>query len=357
MKIGKIQILQCAGVMAIGMLLGMSSADSWAGGYKGHKGHKGKSQTCFQTTRVMHKACRADVIDDFYEESAKCLNSDDARDCRREAQDEYRDAWGECWEQAESRDSLCQRLPDAGPYIVELDPDDFHTAVSTCVTAVIDYYPLIPGTVTTFVNEEEGEEETIVVTVTHDTREIEGIDAIVVNDVVYEGLPDEFGNPDPDADPIEDTDDYYAIDNDCNVWYLGEVSQNFEDGYLDNLDGSFIAGVEGAQAGIIMLGDPMVGDVYRQEFALGDAEDAGAVLSLGTNIIDEEGDIVTFENDYFPNGTAFNCDGMCLKTEDFIANEPDGTEFKYFKKGVGFVAEQLPDGEVVLKIIKEEMLP
>jgi hypothetical protein len=345
MKIGKIQILQCAGVVAIGMLLGMSSADSWAGGHKGHKAHKGKSQTCFQTTRVMHKACRADVIDDFYEESAKCLNSDEARECRREVRDEYVEAWGGCWEQAESRDSLCQRLPDAGPYIVELDPADF-TGVCTQGN---EYYPLIPGTVTTFVNEEEDEEETIVVTVTDETREIEGIETIVVRDTVYEGLPDEDGNP--DGDRIEDTDDYYAIDNDCNVWYLGEVSQNFEDGYLDNLDGSFIAGVEGAQAGIIMLGDPMVGDVYRQEFALGDAEDAGAVLSLGTDIFDEEGDTVTFDND------RFNCDNSCLKTEDFIANEPDGTEFKYFKKGVGFVAEQLPDGEVVLKIIKEEALP
>ena len=339
MKIGKTQILQCAGVVAVGLLLGLSSATSWA-----DRDH-GKSQTCFKTTRVMHKACRADVTDDFYEESAKCLNSDEARECRRETREEYAEAWGECWEQAESRDSLCERLPDAGPYIVEIDPADF---AGGCPDGN-DYYPLVVGTVTTFVNEEEDEEETIVVTVTDETREIEGIDTIVVRDTVYEGLPDADGNP--DGDRIEDTDDYYAIDNDCNIWYLGEVSQNFEDGYLENLDGSFLAGVEGAQAGIIMLGDPMVGDVYRQEFALGDAEDAGAVLSLATDIFDEDGEIVTFDN------PAFDCNGLCVKTEDFIANEADGTEFKFFKAGVGFVAEQLPDGEVVLKIIKEEVLP
>ena len=343
MEIKKVQMIRCAGVVAVGLLLSMSSATTWA------DSDHGKSQTCFKTTRVMHKACRADVTDDFYEESAKCLNSEGARECRREAQEEYRDAWGECWEQAEGRDSLCERLPDAGPYIVALDPADFNGG---CPDGN-EYYPLVLGTVTTFVNEEEDEEETIVVTVTDETREIEGIETIVVRDTVYEGLPDDEGNP--DGDRIEDTDDYYAVDNDCNVWYLGEVSQNFEDGYLDNLDGSFIAGVEGAQAGIIMKGYPMVGDVYRQEFALGDAEDAGAVLLPMTDIL-EDGKIVTFENDYISDveARAFNCNGMCLKTEDFIANEPDGTEFKYFKKGVGFVAEQLPDGEVVLKIIKEE---
>ena len=339
MKNGNLKIIRGAMVLGVGLLLGLAATAGWA-----DEDH-GKSQTCFKTTRVMHKACRADVTDDFYEESAKCLNSEDASECRSEAQEEYRDAWGECWEQATSRDSLCERLPDAGPYIAELDPADFNGG---CPDGN-EYYPLVVGTVTTFVNEEEDDEETIVVTVTDETREIEGIETIVVRDTVYEGLPDDEGNP--DGDRIEDTDDYYAVDNDCNVWYLGEVSQSFEDGYLESLDGSFIAGVEGAQAGIIMLGDPMVGNVYRQEFALGDAEDAGAVLSMATDIFDEDGEIVTFDN---PD---FDCNGLCLKTEDFIANEPDGTEFKFFKAGVGFVAEQLPGGEVVLKIIKEEKLP
>ena len=338
MKNEKLQIIRGAMVLGFGLLLGLAATAGWA------DEDRGKSQTCFKTTRVMHKACRADVTDDLYEESAKCLNSEDARECRREAQEEYRDVWGECWEQAEGRDSLCERLPDAGPYIADIDPADFNGG---CPDGN-EYYPLVVGTVTTFVNEEEDEEETIVVTVTDETRMIAGIETIVVRDTVYEGLPDDEGNP--DGDRIEDTDDYYAVDNDCNIWYLGEVSQNFEDGYLENLDGSFIAGVEGAQAGIIMLGDPMVGDVYRQEFALGDAEDAGAVLSLATDIFDEDG-VVTFDN---PD---FDCNGLCLKTEDFIANEPDGTEFKFFKAGVGFVAEQLPDGEVVLKIVKEETLP
>ena len=195
--------------------------------------------------------------------------------------------------------------------------------------------------------DQQDEFETIIVTVTHETREIQGVETTVVRDTVYEGLPDPEGNP--TGDRIEDTDDYYALASNCDVWYFGEVSRSFEDGYLDNLDGSFIAGVAGAQAGIIMKGDPQPGDVYRQEFALGDAEDAAEVLDLFADILDADGDPLVFGGD-----AGITCGGACLKTEDFIANEPDGTELKYFKPGIGFVAEQLPDGEVVLRLIKIE---
>lgn len=323
--------------LPIAALLLVFGANAFAGGW-----HKPSSRTCFDTTRVMKSACRADIADDFYENTAKCLNSDDVLACRREASSEYRGAQGECGEQAEARDALCERLPDAGPYIVELDPEDF----GDCATGQNRFLPLIPGTVATFVNATD-EPETIIVTVTEDTREIEGIETVVVNDRVFEGLPDEDGQP--SGDPIEDTDDYYAIDNDCNVWYLGEIAQNFEDGYLTDLDGSFIAGDEGAQAGIVMLASPQVGDVYRQEFALGDAEDAAEVLALDADImVDGAIHLLNVE------GQNVNCNGACLKTEDFIGNEVDAVELKFYVEGVGFVAEQLPNGEVILELVKIE---
>lgn len=296
-------------------------------------GHS-NDNACFDTTRAMKQACHADIADDFHEGNAKCLNSDDPRGCKGGVRDAYRTARGECREQADGRNSLCERLPDPGPYIVELDPADF---TGQC-GAGNPYFPLIPGTVTTFVNATDGEEETVVVTVTDETREIEGIAAIVVNDEVFEGLPDASG--DPTGDPIEKTDDYYAIDNGCHVWYLGEIAQNFEDGYLTNLDGSFIAGENGAQAGIVMLANPQVGDVYRQEFALGDAEDAAEVLSTTA--------------DSPVSSAVFDCSGACIKSEDFIGPDADAVELKYYAAGVGFVVEQLPDGAVVLELVKVE---
>ncbi len=323
-------------VIALAGIISSSLAiTSWASGYGGHG-----NNACFKTTRLMKNACRSDIVDDYFEEAAKCINSSDPRECTRDARAELREAREDCGVQAEGRDALCKRLPDTGPYIVEIDPDDFNGVNGSCTQAggQNQYYPLVVGTITTFVNEED--EETIIVTVTDETREILGVETVVVRDTVYEGLPDDDGKP--TGPRIEDTDDYYATHANCDVWYFGEVSQNFEDGFLDNLDGSFIGGVSGAQPGIIMLGNPQVGDVYRQEFALGDAEDAGAVLDLAAD--------VEIENDDFA------CNGMCLKTEDFIANEPDAVEFKYFNPGIGFLAEQLPGGEVVLELIKLEVI-
>ena len=323
---------------AICIISSAITADARAGWHE-------QEDACYKTTDSMRVACAADAVDDLYVDYANCINSDDVRGCRREARHDYAEAKSECRDQAASRDELCDRLPDAGAYIADLDPANFDGGCP----AGNAYFPLVPGTVTTFVNETEDEEETIVVQVLDETREIEGIEAIIVRDTVYEGLPDMNGEP--TGDRIEDTDDYYALANNCDVWYLGEVAQNFEDGYLDNLDGSFIAGVDDAQAGIIMLATPLVGAVYRQEFALGDAEDAAEVLSLATDIYDEEGEVVEFDD------PAFNCDGMCVETDDFVGNEADSSEHKFYKAGVGVVAEQDPNGEVVLKILKQEFVP
>ena len=98
-----------------------------------------------------------------------------------------------------------------------------------------------------------------------------------------------------------------------------------EDGELVSIDGSWTAGVEFAKPGIVMKRNPAIGDVYRQEFALGEAEDAGKVLSLTASAV------------VLPPGAS--CDNDCLKTKDFSPLEPDADERKYYKPGVGLILE------------------
>src|SRR5262249_16513627 len=50
----------------------------------------------------------------------------------------------------------------------------------------------------------------------------------------------------------EDTYDYYAQDKRGDVWYFGEDTKDFQ-GDSVSTEGSFIAGVDGALAGVIML--------------------------------------------------------------------------------------------------------
>ena len=80
--------------------------------------------------------------------------------------------------------------------------------------------------------------------------------------------------------PVEVTDDWYAQDKAGNIWYLGEFTKEYENGKFKNTGGSFEAGVDGAQAGVIMPAKPRPGLRYRQEYYKGEAEDKGSIVSL-----------------------------------------------------------------------------
>ena len=192
-----------------------------------------------------------------------------------------------------------------GDRAVDLDPARF--------TADVDhpYFPLRPGTRWTYREvDAEGTVVDVVVIATSVTRRIaNGIDARVVRDTVRE-----------DGQIVEDTFDWYAQDDAGNVWYLGEDTVEFEDGRLTTKEGSFEAGVDGAQAGIIMPAEPAAGQRYRQEFLDGEAEDSGAVLSA----------------DELVEAPAGQYDHAVL-TRDTNALEPDVSEYKLYARGVGLV--------------------
>lgn len=209
----------------------------------------------------------------------------------------------ECFEQFQARVELCGRL-DENRYDPEFDEENFGP-----VTDPNSYFPLLPGTVFVYEGETEEGSERNVVTVTDETREIEGVECTVVRDQVF-----------VDDTLTEDTQDYFAQDLDGNVWYFGEDTLEIdEDGFL-NIDGSWRAGEEGAKAGLIMRAAPFVGDIYRQEFALGEAEDAAQTLSLTEEVSVAQGDYTN-----------------CLMSSEFTPLEPDALEYKYYAPGVGFV--------------------
>jgi hypothetical protein len=171
------------------------------------------------------------------------------------------------------------------------------------------YMTLTPGTTFTYESEtEEGTEEDIVV-VTDETKEILGVTATVVRDTVS-----------LDGELIEDTFDWFAQDKEGNVWYLGEDTKEYENGEVVSTEGSWEAGVDGAEAGIVMLADPQVGDTYRQEWYLGQAEDAAEVVSLNEEVT-------------VPYGTFTNC----LQTREFSTIDPELNEYKYYCTAVGAV--------------------
>jgi hypothetical protein len=188
---------------------------------------------------------------------------------------------------------------------VDLDPADFTADVTN------PRFPLEPGTRWTYrETTEAGEVVQVVVTATAVTRRIaNGVTARVVRDTVT-----------LEGETIEDTLDWYAQDQDGTVWYLGEDTAEFENGTITTREGSFEAGVDGAQAGVIMPASPEVGMVYRQEYYQGEAEDNGEVLALG-----QQTSVPAGEYDDL------------LQTADTTPLEPDVLEHKYYAPGIGLV--------------------
>lgn len=260
---------------------------------------------CTQTSRAALRACENDLREELWIAVGNCANlptDADRKDCRRQAKQSLREEGGECRDQFEAREDLCDQVGQ-GPYVPAVDPARFvHPDVAA--TAPNPWFPLVPGTIWIYA---EGD-ETVTVTVTDETRVISGVTCRVVHDVALEN-----------GVPTEDTDDYFAQDIDGSVWYFGELSRNFEGGLLTDLDGSWIAGENGAKPGVIMPAVPVAGVTYRQEFALGEAEDAATVLA-------------TTASESVP---ATSCAGTCVLTLDFTPIEPDAREQKFYAPGIG----------------------
>lgn len=279
---------------------------------------------CSRTTNAALRACRSEADDDYWIGLGNCHNLSnpiEKQQCIAENNAARLEARELCDEQSDGRDDVCDELGEA-PYDPEVDPGDF-LSLEEAEQSPNPYFPLIRGTRWVY----EKDEERIEVTVTEETVSILGIECFVVKDVVSE-----------DGVVVEDTDDWYAMDEDGNVWYMGEISRNYEDGQLVSLDGSWKAGVDGAKFGIIMFAAPEIGETYRQEFFLGDAEDLAEVLSLtGTEDV--------------PVPAAV-CNGDCVVTRDFTPIEPGHESHKYYKPGIGLVLGLAQDSDAREELVE-----
>ena len=269
----------------------------------------GAADACAAATKASQQACKltaATTVALAYGACANLATKDATKACRTEAKAVLTEEKDDCADQLDAHKAACEQLGKA-PYDPPIEPADFLSPAATAANPN-PYFPLVPGTVWTYA----GGGEVDVVTVTSATRVIAGVTTIVVHDVGSVNAVVE-----------EDTEDYFAQHVDGSVWYFGELSQSFEDGKLVSLHGSFLAGVDGAKPGIIMEASPQVGDVYRQEFALGVAEDIGEVVS-------------TTGTESAPGGS---CTGTCVVTLDSNPLEAGPGENKFYAPGVGSILE------------------
>ena len=188
---------------------------------------------------------------------------------------------------------------------VDLVPSQFTTRIDN------PWWPMRPGSRWVYRETDAGgARQKVVVTVTPRTKRIaNGITARVVHDAVTE-----------DGAPVELTDDYYTQDRCGNIWYLGENTKEYENWKVTSTSGSFEAGVNGAQAGVIVPAKPTPGLEFRQEYYRGEAEDRAQVISLT--------DQVEVPDGHFGRGRV-------LLTREWNPLEPKSLELKFYARGVG----------------------
>ncbi|MGH2636778.1 MAG: hypothetical protein ACRDHU_11625 [Actinomycetota bacterium] len=197
--------------------------------------------------------------------------------------------------------STCPVPLPQGSEPVTLDPADFVAQIDN------PYWPMAVGTRWVYREFDSEAQQKVTVTVTTKTRDISGLTATVVHDVVSEK-----------GHLVENTFDWYAQDTCGNVWYLGENTKEYENGEVVSTAGSWEHGVNGAYAGIVMPAGPQVGMSYRQEYYAGEAEDAGQIFSL-----DEQ---VQVPFGHFTD---------VVMTKDFTPLHPKILEYKFYAQGIG----------------------
>ena len=188
----------------------------------------------------------------------------------------------------------------------EVDPADFTTTIDN------RYWPMRPGDHWVYrETNAEGDVQRNDVVVTHRTKTIMGIKAVVVHDTVKQG-----------GELTEDTFDWYAQDSKGNLWYLGEDTTEYEHGKVKTKEGSWEAGVHGALAGIIMPAHPRPGLTYREEYYRGHAEDGAEILTLHAHA-----------------KVPYGAYDRLVQTRNFSGIEPNVIEEKFYARGVGVVLE------------------
>jgi hypothetical protein len=153
--------------------------------------------------------------------------------------------------------SVCD--PSAGPFSLIIDNG---------------FFPLVVGDELVLEGEDdEGTFLEVIITVLDETELVAGVTTRIVEEAEFE-----------DGEVVEISRNFYAQAPDGTVCYFGEDVDDFEDGMIVGHEGEWRAGENENLPGIIMPGNPEVGQIFQQEAAPGIAEDQAEIIDLGETI-------------------------------------------------------------------------
>jgi hypothetical protein len=181
------------------------------------------------------------------------------------------------------------------------------------------YFPLWPGYALVLEGEEEDDESELVeisstITVLPETEMVDGVLTRVFEERELE-----------DDELVEVSRNFAAICRETgDVWYFGEDVDIYEDGEIVSHDGAWRAGQNGAEPGILMPGNPLIGARYFEEVAPGVALDRGEIVGMGEEVT-------------VPAGTFTDT----LETLGTTPLAPEEIDEKVYARGVGVIVDQV----------------
>jgi hypothetical protein len=192
----------------------------------------------------------------------------------------------------------------------DYDADNFDNSTKIGNT----WFPLRPGTQRVFRGTTtEGNEAVphrVIFTVTDLTKEIDGVDNVVLWERDYSA-----------GKLVEAEIAFFAQDDDGNVWQLGEYPEEYEEGKIV-ASPLWIHGLQGARAGLTMRAAPKTG---TSSYSLG----WGPAVGFNDRAKVTKTGIETC----VPRG----CYKNVLLTSEFNPDEPGKYQLKYYAHGVGGV--------------------
>jgi len=176
-----------------------------------------------------------------------------------------------------------------------------------------EWSPLVPGTQMVLEGVADDAPHSVVSTVTDLTKVINGVRTVVILETDLS-----------EGEVVESELAFKAQDDDGNVWNLGEYPEEYEDGEFVGAPSTWIAGVEDAEAGLLMQGEPRLGTGYYLQ---------GSVPSI--DFLDCAKVFATGEQLCVP----FSCYEDVLVTDERSPLEPsEGHQRKSYASGVGNIA-------------------
>lgn len=199
------------------------------------------------------------------------------------------------------------KIPTPSP-----DPGDFVASVDN------PWFPLKPGSLWNYEVSEGPRSATSsrIVMVLDETREVAGVATTVVHEVTS----------DSDDEIVEDSYHWYAQDQLGNVWVFGGDITTYDAGSPDTSQ-SWEAGVDGAEAGLVMPAVPRLGDGFQQGYLPGVAEGRATVLSVN--------EVRTVTAGAFTS---------LVQTQETSPLVPGVIERKYYARGTGLVYDEVVSG-------------